>query len=107
MLEPPSNASRETDLALAHKLADEAALLSLSLFGRAIGRWSKSDGSLATDADIAVERALRQRLAAERPDDAVLGEEEGETGASARRWIVDAIDGTVFFASGSADWGTL
>jgi histidinol-phosphatase len=97
----------EADLVLAHQLAEEARMLSLSYFGRTIGRWAKSDGSLATDADISVERALRQRLAVERPEDAVLGEEEGESGAGPRRWIIDAIDGTVDFAQGGRDWSTL
>jgi histidinol-phosphatase len=92
---------------LAHRLADEAAAVSVGFFRREIVRWSKSDGSLATEADVAVERALRNRLVLERPDDTVLGEEEGQTGAGARRWIVDAIDGTVDFAAGGVDWGTL
>jgi histidinol-phosphatase len=96
-----------SDLALAYRLADEAASVSAPFFRREIARWSKSDGSLATEADVAVERALRERLALERPDDTVLGEEEGQSGAGARRWIVDAIDGTVDFAAGGVDWGTL
>jgi len=96
-----------TDLELAHGLADEAARISLSFFRQQLGSWSKADGSLATDADIAVEKKLRERLAAERPEDAFLGEEQGQTGVGARRWIVDAIDGTVDFAAGDPDWGTL
>jgi histidinol-phosphatase len=95
------------DLALAHRLAEEAAGISLSLFRRDLRQWSKPDGSLATNADIAVERTLRKRLRLARPDDAVLGEEEGQTGAGPRRWIVDAIDGTIDFAAGRPEWGTL
>jgi histidinol-phosphatase len=102
-----SENSVDADLALANELADEASVVSLSFFRREFSRWSKSDGSPVTQADVAVEKDLRGRLARERPDDAVLGEEEGQTGASARRWIVDAIDGTVDFAAGGADWGTL
>jgi histidinol-phosphatase len=97
----------DADLQLAHQLADAAGVVSLSFFRHEVIRWSKADGSLATEADIAVEKGLRERLAVERPDDAVLGEEEGQTGTSARRWIVDAIDGTVEFASGSSEWSTL
>jgi histidinol-phosphatase len=99
--------SWSTDLRLAHQLADIASAVSLSFFEKAFRRWSKVDGSLVTEADMAVERRLRERLALERPDDAVLGEEEGQTGTSVRRWIVDAIDGTVFFAAGAPDWATL
>src|SRR5262245_28417996 len=97
----------DTDLTLANQLADAAAVISLSFFKREIGRWSKSDGSLATEADVAVERELRRRFAIERPGDAFLGEEEGQSGNGDRRWIVDAIDGTIGFAGGTAEWGTL
>jgi histidinol-phosphatase len=46
-------------------------------------------------------------VARERPGGAFLGEERGETGDGPRRWIVDAIDGTVSFAQSSTGWGTL
>jgi len=97
----------DADLALGHRLADAAAELSLSRFRGELRRWSKSDGSLATDADVAVEDELRARLAVERPAAAILGEERGQTGSGGRRWIIDGIDGTVDFAAGSLDWGTL
>lgn len=58
-----------------------------------------------------MERALRDRLARERPDDALLGEEYGEAGtggAGARRkWIVDPIDGTKGYVRGLPVWATL
>src|SRR5690606_27339761 len=60
-----------------------------------------------TDADEAVEDAIRATIRDERPEDAVLGEERGETGAGPRRWIVDGIDGTHSFAAGSVRWATL
>jgi histidinol-phosphatase len=56
---------------------------------------------------VAVEDAIRSQLDIERPGDAVLGEERGQTGSNRRRWIIDGIDGTVDFAGGSPDWGTL
>jgi histidinol-phosphatase len=97
----------DSDLTLAHRLADAASVVSLSHFRRELRGWSKSDGSLATEADVAVEDALRSQLGIERPGDAVLGEERGQTGSNRRRWIIDGIDGTVDFAAGSPDWGTL
>lgn len=100
-------ADLEADLALAHRLADEARTISLAMFRGRFGQRVKSDGSIVTDADEAVERAIRARVAAERPDDAMLGEEDGEMGSGPRRWIVDAIDGTRSFANGSSEWGTL
>ena len=95
------------DLSFAQRLADEAAAVSLSYFRRALRSWSKADGSLATEADVAVEDALRSRLGRDRSGDAVLGEERGQTGSGARRWIIDGIDGTADFATGRPDWGTL
>jgi histidinol-phosphatase len=97
----------DADLALANRLADAAAGISLSFFRRDVERWSKPDGSLVTKADFTVETELRDRLRRERPNDAVLGEEQGQSGTSERRWIIDAIDGTVDFAAGGPDWGLL
>ena len=97
----------DDDLALAHRLADAASARSRSYFRRELRQWSKEDGGLATEADLAVEDELRALLGIERPTDAVLGEERGRTGSGARCWIIDGIDGTVDFAAGQPDWGTL
>jgi histidinol-phosphatase len=97
----------DDDLELAMRLADAARERSLFYFRRELQQWSKGDGSLATEADLAVEDELRGRLAVERPGDAVLGEERGQTGESTRCWIIDGIDGTIDFAAGDPDWGTL
>ncbi|MFL6073129.1 MAG: inositol monophosphatase family protein [Mycobacteriales bacterium] len=60
---------------------------------------------LVTAADKAAEVAILEVLAAERPDDAVLGEETGaHDGTSGWRWLVDPIDGTVNFVHGRRDW---
>ena len=95
------------DLALARLLADEARAISLAAFRGRFEKRRKKDGSIVTSADEAVERAIRARLGRERPDDAMLGEEFGETGSGPRRWIIDAIDGTASFAAGGEQWGTL
>lgn len=100
-------ASYQDELALAHRLADTASAISRRYFRSELRSWSKSDGSLATEADLAVEDATRALLARERPTDAVLGEERGLTGNGSRRWVIDGIDGTVDFAAGSPDWSTL
>lgn len=56
---------------------------------------------VVTQADRDAEALIRSRLAAVRPEDAVLGEEDGATdGASGVRWVVDPIDGTVNFLYG-------
>jgi histidinol-phosphatase len=59
-----------------------------------------------TDADRAVERALRERIARERGGEGVLGEEEGDDGTPTR-WIVDPVDGTRNFLRGIPVWATL
>ena len=60
-----------------------------------------------TEADRAVEEEIRARLARERPNDAIVGEELGPTGSGARRWIIDPIDGTINFLRGIPIWALL
>jgi histidinol-phosphatase len=95
------------DLAFALALADAADALSLPAFDRGEAVTAKADGTPVTDADRAVGRMLRERLAAARPGDAVLGEELGAAGGGARRWVLDPLDGTEWFARGIPMWGTL
>ncbi|MEZ5375547.1 MAG: inositol monophosphatase family protein [Acidimicrobiales bacterium] len=60
-----------------------------------------------TEADRAVEDALRTALTDRFPDHEVLGEERGLTGSGDHRWIIDPIDGTRAFITGQPLWGTL
>ena len=95
------------DLAFALELADLADSLSLPRFRASDLRVeTKPDLTPVTDADRAVERAVRERIAAERPGEGVLGEEEGDDGGDVR-WIVDPIDGTRNFLRGIPVWATL
>lgn len=94
------------DLALAFALARRASDVALPLFRRGVAKRQKPDGSIVTDADIEVERQLLALLAEQRPGDAVLSEESGGHGSSPRRWILDPIDGTSYFAAGKEIWGT-
>ena len=99
--------TRDLDFALA--LADLADSISLPRFrARDLAVDTKSDLTPVTDADRAVERALRERLGAERPGEDVLGEEEGGGAAGGSvRWILDPVDGTKNFSRGIPIWGTL
>jgi len=100
--------SRTEDLALAHELADAADAVTLARFRATDLRVeSKPDLTPVTDADTAVEEQLRQRLTGARPHDAVLGEEQGLTGAGPRQWVVDPIDGTKNYVRGVPVWATL
>jgi histidinol-phosphatase len=100
------------DLALAHMLADTADAISLNRF-RSLNLevTSKPDLTPVSDADTAVEKALRATLARTRPRDGVFGEEFGATEAPAgpgqRRWVIDPIDGTKNYIRGVPIWATL
>ncbi|HWA67662.1 MAG TPA: histidinol-phosphatase [Mycobacteriales bacterium] len=100
------------DLSLAHLLADTADAISMARF-RALDLHveSKPDLTPVSDADTAVEKALRATLARTRPRDAVLGEEFGASQAAAgpgtRQWVIDPIDGTKNFVRGVPVWATL
>jgi myo-inositol-1(or 4)-monophosphatase len=60
-----------------------------------------TDVDVVTEADRSAELLIRERIAAARPDDAVLGEEGDDLpGTSGVRWVVDPIDGTVNFLYG-------
>ena len=68
----------------------------------------KGDSSPVTDADKGSELLIRERLAVEFPDDAILGEEfPDKTGTTGFRWILDPIDGTKSFIHGVPLFGTL
>ena len=95
------------DLALALALADAADALSLPRFRSGLVVETKPDLTPVTAADRSVEAELRRILADERPDDAILGEEQGAEGVGARRWLVDPIDGTRNYSRGIPVWATL
>ena len=103
-------ATRDDDLALALSLADAADAITLGRYRATdLVVETKPDLTPVSEADTAVERALRERLAAVRSDDAIVGEEYGssETPPSGRRWIVDPIDGTANYVRGIPVWATL
>ena len=61
-----------------------------------------------TEADRGVEDLLRARLHDEFGDHEILGEERGSSGTPGRyRWLIDPIDGTKAFVTGSPLWGIL
>jgi histidinol-phosphatase len=95
-------------LALALELADLADALTLPAFlARDFVVETKPDLTPVTATDRTVEQALRARVAQDRPEDAFLGEEHGQTGQAGTRWIVDPIDGTRNFSRSIPIWATL
>jgi histidinol-phosphatase len=98
----------DPDLALALRLADLSDAITLARFGaQDLTVTAKPDLTPVSDADLAVESALRAALATERPGDSVLGEEHGVTGTGPRQWVLDPIDGTKNFVRGAPVWATL
>ncbi len=98
------------DLALALELADLADQITLGRFRSSdLAVETKPDLTPVTEADRAVERALRERLAVARPGDGIVGEEFGASDGAGlgRRWIIDPIDGTKGFVRGIPVWSTL
>jgi histidinol-phosphatase len=96
------------DLELARQLADLADTITAGRYGAAdLVVEAKPDLTPVSDADTAVERALRDVLARDRPFDAVSGEEYGTAGAAARRWVIDPVDGTKNFVRVVPVWATL
>ena len=114
---------------LLRSLADRADQIALTHFQRAeLVTKTKADASPVTEADIAIETALREMIRRAFPSDSLLGEEHGEehgrthseqhrelrasersdhVGGGTFRWILDPIDGTVSFANGVPLFGTL
>jgi histidinol-phosphatase len=96
------------DLGFALELADLADSLSLPRFRATdLSVETKPDMTPVTEVDRSVEQALRERIARDRPEDGVVGEEFGAEGAEAARWIIDPIDGTKNYVRGIPVWGTL
>jgi myo-inositol-1(or 4)-monophosphatase len=92
----------------AKNLIIEAGDLALQYFNNLgeLSIMSKGARDMVSDADFAVEKLIKERLLAEYPDDAYLGEETGHVKGSdgSGIWVVDPIDGTQPFLSGLSAW---
>ncbi|GAA4657300.1 inositol monophosphatase family protein [Arthrobacter cryoconiti] len=64
-----------------------------------------SVSDIVTAADLSAELYVFEQLRRFRPDDSIVGEEGGGyTGTSGRTWVIDPVDGTYNFFSGSTYW---
>ncbi len=97
-------------LSVAHRLADAARVETLRHF-RTTSLQIDSKGDAfdpVTEADRAAEAAMRAILARDRPEDGIVGEEmAARAGTSGIDWILDPIDGTRGYMSGTPTWGVL
>jgi myo-inositol-1(or 4)-monophosphatase len=111
MRETLSAEARGAVIRTAHALADAARPETLRHFRIGIAADDKSGGDRfdpVTEADRAAERAMREVLARERPEDGILGEEYGrQEGRSGLTWVLDPIDGTRGYIAGTPTWGVL
>lgn len=95
--------------AVARQMADAARSVTLRYFRTPLDVDSKRDDfDPVTIADRAAEEAMRDVLARARPADGILGEEAAAVvGSSGLTWVLDPIDGTRGFISGTPTWGVL
>jgi len=100
-----------SDVELLKVLADASDEISIDRFhAQDLQIETKPDATPVTDADCAVEKKIREILATERPSDAIVGEEFGnsqEIRSGSRYWVIDPIDGTKNFLRGVPIWATL
>src|SRR3974390_3065919 len=98
----------DRDAALLRETVREAGRLALSLFRTEVRNWTKGASSPVSEADIAVNDLLEQRLRSATPDYGWLSEESADDEARLGKrlvWIVDPIDGTRGYLAGREDWG--
>lgn len=97
----------ERELDAVRRWVEETDRIALDYFRTGVPVELKADATPVTEGDRAVEGALRRAIEAEFPGDAIVGEEHGATGSSARRWIIDPIDGTKNYCRGIPVFATL
>jgi len=104
----PDSAELRRLLDFAVALARQAGEITNRYFKGSFAAERKADNSFVTVADREAEKYLRTQIERAFPEDAILGEEEGEKlGRSNRRWILDPIDGTYSFVRGVPLYGVL
>src|SRR5260370_39144505 len=104
----PDSAELKTLLDFAVALARHAGEITHRHFKGSFVAERKADNSFVTVADREAEKFLPASIEKAFPDDAILGEEEGEkSGRSNRRWVLDPVDGTYSFVHGVPLYGEL
>lgn len=104
---PVADAATERDAALLTAAVREAGALALRMFRTELRQWIKGKSSPVSEADLAVDELLRDRLMSGAPDYGWLSEESADDGTRLthrRVWIVDPIDGTRAYLGGREDW---
>ncbi|WP_420411966.1 3'(2'),5'-bisphosphate nucleotidase CysQ [Roseibium sp.] len=97
----------DADLKILEEAALEAGELALTYFGRDPETWFKGNKSPVSEADIAVDHFLADKLCSARPDYGWLSEETADDPVRLKHervFIVDPIDGTRAFLAGGDEW---
>lgn len=94
------------DATLAARIVARAAEMAADMRAEGLETEFKTSVSdVVTAADRAAEAFVVGELSRLRPDDGILGEEgAAKTGTSGRTWVIDPVDGTYNFTSGSDYW---
>jgi myo-inositol-1(or 4)-monophosphatase len=91
-------------LNFAIETARMAGQILLEKFDRGIAIQKKGDINLVTEADLASEALIIERIRSYYPKHAILAEEAGEAaisiGDSSHKWVIDPLDGTTNYAHG-------
>jgi myo-inositol-1(or 4)-monophosphatase len=105
---PATDVDLPSQAARLEKSVREAGLLALSMFAKPLNSWTKGEAqSPVSEADIAADNLLRDRLTSGNPDIAWLSEESVDDPARLEAryvWIVDPIDGTRAYIGGLPHW---
>jgi len=105
---PAAGSEMAAWLGVAMAACDEADAIALQHFRQDLHIEAKPDKTFVTQADTAIERAIRARITSAFPDHGLVGEEYGtQDGERPVRWIIDPIDGTHNFMRGVPLFGTL
>ena len=104
---PVADSDIERDSALLTEAVREAGALALRMFKTELRHWIKGKSSPVSEADVAVDELLKDRLQSAAPDYGWLSEETADDRSRLERrrvWIVDPIDGTRAYLAGRNDW---
>lgn len=96
------------DLSLLLMTLRTAGGIAMGFHGKHPKHWTKPDGTIVTEADLAVDEYLKATITSARPHDGWLSEESADTDDrlhKARLWIADPIDGTRAFSNATRFWG--
>lgn len=91
----------------AQTLADGAREIALRYHRKQNQKWVKSDRTLVTEADLSIEKFIREKITTTYPNHGFYGEEFGDSEDTFLKWCVDPIDGTEPFVFGLPTFGVL